>query len=253
MDRSLLSQQEVIAASRDFVCIRLATYENQTEADFCAKLFTRNGALENTTYAVLTPDGKTPLVRPGRGPHYRSPAAMASVLKQISARFQSKGDSKTLAVPYMDKFDVALNVASCDLLPLVVVSGRNQAEIDAMSRSLQKPAWKSELGGQFVFAAVKETQPLKAITGLKNKQGFLIVQPGTFGLTAHLLQRLPATATEAEITSAMMSVAQANRHKRKNHGSHISLGINLGIDWKTKIPVTDQQSLRAKERHRQGR
>ena len=34
MDKSFLSQSEVIAASRKFVCIRLATYENAEEAKF---------------------------------------------------------------------------------------------------------------------------------------------------------------------------------------------------------------------------
>ena len=34
MDRSYLSQPEVVAASRDFVCVRLMTYESRVEGDF---------------------------------------------------------------------------------------------------------------------------------------------------------------------------------------------------------------------------
>ena len=247
MDRSLLSKSEVIAASREFVCVRLATYENKEEANFLKKLFTRNGTMENTTYAVLSPDGKDALVRPNRGPFYRSARDMASALKRISDRYTPKASSN--AVPYMENFDVALNVASCDNLPLVVVSGKTQSEIDAMSKKLNEPIWSNSLAGQFVYAAVTDPNQLKAITGAKRKDGILIVEPGAFGLTASALKRLPADADVQQITAALTSVAQINRGS-KDYRSHVSTGINLGIDWETKIPVTDKQSLRAKERQR---
>ena len=49
MDRSYLSDKDVVEASRDFVCIRLATYENAEEAKILKSIFTgRSGALENT-------------------------------------------------------------------------------------------------------------------------------------------------------------------------------------------------------------
>ena len=58
MDRSYLSNKEVIEASRDFVCIRLATYENVAEAKILKSIFTgRSGELENTTFVLLAPDG----------------------------------------------------------------------------------------------------------------------------------------------------------------------------------------------------
>ena len=68
MDRSFLSRAEVIASSRNFVCIRLASYEDETEKAFVSQ-FVR-GDVANTAFAILSPDAK-PAMRgrgPGRGP-----------------------------------------------------------------------------------------------------------------------------------------------------------------------------------------
>ena len=67
MDRSFLSQPEVIAASRHFVCVRLTTYEDKEEGEFLKSFHvTRSGELENTVAALLAPDGKRQLARASR-------------------------------------------------------------------------------------------------------------------------------------------------------------------------------------------
>ncbi len=59
MDRSFLADADVIAASRMFVCIRPATYEDAGEADFLKKIFVgRSGELDNTVFVLLAPDGE---------------------------------------------------------------------------------------------------------------------------------------------------------------------------------------------------
>ena len=68
MDRSFLADKDVISASRKFVCIRLATYENAEENEVLKGFFARGGNLENTVFTLLTPDGKTKLVTAGRSP-----------------------------------------------------------------------------------------------------------------------------------------------------------------------------------------
>ncbi len=57
MDRSLLSHADVIKASRSFVCIRTATYEDQEEANFQKEIFFGGeGDLRNFGYAILSPE-----------------------------------------------------------------------------------------------------------------------------------------------------------------------------------------------------
>ena len=69
MDRSFLSDASVVEASRAFVCVRMATYENEAEAEFLTSVFSgRSGKLENTVFTIMAPDGETKLTRAGRSP-----------------------------------------------------------------------------------------------------------------------------------------------------------------------------------------
>src|SRR5262245_44953069 len=104
MDRSFLSDPGVVAASRDFGCARLLTYESEAEADFLKDVFIGgSGDLENTTFAFLAPDGKTPLTRAGRAPNHifrgdNAVQAMAEKMKELSAKYPAKAEAREL--PY---------------------------------------------------------------------------------------------------------------------------------------------------------
>src|SRR5947207_12623362 len=92
MDRSYLSQPEVVAASRRFVCIRLLTYEDAAENAFVKSFEAfRSGEVENTVFCLLAPDGRTRLVRPARGTQMFGDAAdMAAAMGRIARRFEPK-------------------------------------------------------------------------------------------------------------------------------------------------------------------
>src|SRR3954470_13326397 len=93
MDRSFLSRPDVIAASREFVCVRLATYEDPTEARFVKGLVrTDSGELENTAFCLLAPDGKTKLSRSARGTErvYADAAAMAAGLRRVVGQYSPR-------------------------------------------------------------------------------------------------------------------------------------------------------------------
>src|SRR6478672_6574072 len=102
MDRSFLSRPEVIAASRRFVCVRLTTYEDESEARFSAGLLLgRSGNVENTTFAILAPDGKTKLTRAARSARqvYADAAAMARGMDEVAAKYPAKPDGRTPPLP----------------------------------------------------------------------------------------------------------------------------------------------------------
>src|SRR2546421_13009473 len=102
MDRSFLSQPAVIAASRRFVCVRLATYEDAAEAAFLTSFAAgRSGALENTVVCILSPDGREKLVRAARGTEqlYRDAAAMAAAMDRIAGRFAPRPAAGPPALP----------------------------------------------------------------------------------------------------------------------------------------------------------
>src|SRR4051794_16153328 len=124
MDRSFLSQPEVVAASRSFVCIRLATYESESEAKLLKSIFIGgSGELENTTFALLDPHGQRLLVRSGRSPDFAfwgstdTPSReMATTMDQIAAYYKvkGKGPAPDAPLPLNGNPRLALDVAACD-------------------------------------------------------------------------------------------------------------------------------------------
>ncbi|MEO8495646.1 MAG: thioredoxin family protein [Planctomycetota bacterium] len=258
MDGSFLSDERVVAASRNFVCVRLATYEDQQEAEFMSRLFTtRTGVLENTTFGILSPDGKRKLVATGRGPNhaFRDATEMASKMNLIALQHpgakQARGTDQRL--PRMNSIDIALNVAACDNLPVLVTFAESEQRLAEINDALLQTAWSEPLAGQFVYRSTSNKQELKPIPGVKAAEGILVVEPDQYGLSGKILCELPGNPTADQMAAELSQAVAAFSRRPPEYTSHIKLGIQLGIDWESAIPETDQQSIRAKERARAGR
>src|SRR5215204_1471310 len=150
MDRSFLSRPEVIAASRAFVCVRLATYEDADEARFLkAFLRTRSGEVENSVFGLLAPDGTTKLTRAARGTGqvYTDAAAMAADMRRVAGHYSPTAAIDSL--PLVAGPRLALDVAAADGRPLVVILGTDMAARQRLVESVAKLAWTDELIGRF--------------------------------------------------------------------------------------------------------
>ena len=136
MDRSFLSNKQLIKISRGFVCIRTATYEDKAEAIFLKSTFLgrAGGDLRNFGFCILSPDGKRQLRRSNRGPNfvYANSEEMVADLRQLAKKYSAKatGKESNPPVPRMKSVRLGINVASCDGLPSVVVAGKDQSEVD---------------------------------------------------------------------------------------------------------------------------
>ena len=251
MDESFLSQADVIQASRRFVCIRLATYEDEKEAKILKTIFTgRSGELENTVFSILSPDGKRGLVRSGRSPHFAFSGApqfaarqMVNSMNRIAQQFQAKesANSGSRELPKLKDFRLGLNVAACDNQPLVVVVGGDAKTVAELERRLVPLAWSDEFIGQFIYAVSSKPAELKKPLGqnAEVKSGYLVVQPGRFGTTGEILSMLPRDAKASDLRDALNLSVVLHEKLAKQTRSHIARGRQNGIDWKTVVPVTD--------------
>ena len=102
-------------------------------------------------------------------------------MKRISSKYKAKGNPN--ALPAMQAVDLALNVAACDNLPLVVVSGKDEKEISDIQQRLLPAIWSKSIPGQFVYSQTTDSLDLKPILGKKLRTGVLIVKPDDFGLS----------------------------------------------------------------------
>ncbi len=250
MDRSFLTDASVIEASRDFVCIRLATYEDAEEAEFLKQVFTgSSGELENTVFCLLSPDGKEKLSRAGRGPQmaFGRPQQLASAMKRIAEGYEPNASTAAPALPQMKNVRLALNVAECDALPLVVCLAENDQQLQSLQTNLAPLAFSTDLAGRFAYASSQDPAELRMISGKKPHHGYLIVTPGEFGIDGQLQQSIAADAAAGELESALRSFADQYQRPPRDHHQHVRTGQQQGVDWKTEIPVTDPMANRARQ------
>lgn len=253
MDRSFLSDARLIEASRNFVCIRLATYEEESEAAFLKTVFLpQSGLLENTTFGLLSPDGKRRLSRAGRSPQFafRSAREMASAMDSIAEQYPGSDDAlwKDRNLPVMEDVRMALNVAACDRLPVMITIG-GDSKVAARLHDLVKPlAWSSEFAGRFIYATASKQDDLQKISGRKLSEGILIVRPDTFGTVGDVLAEFPQDIDRADLKTQLKDVITTYESQSLEYDTHMQLGNVLKVDWKSELPVTDRQSNLARER-----
>ncbi len=260
MDKSFLSDANVIKASRHFVCIRLATYEDVEEAKFLKSFGAgQSGELENTVFVLLTPDAKESLCKASRSPGFesRTPNLQASTMDNISLAFhpEDQTESDVPRLPQMKDFRLGLNVSSCDGLPSVICVGENENQISAMQSKLAPLAFSKELAGKFVYASTTDFDELEIVKGYQGKTGFAVIQPGQYGVDGELIKMLPFEIDSGDLKSAMINLVDGTKKVVKSHRDHVRKGNSTGQRWETEIPVTDPNSVRAMERNQsqQGR
>ncbi len=254
MDRSFLADQDVIAASRKFVCIRLATYENADENEVLKGVFSPGGVLQNTVFALMSPDGRTSLVRAGRSPawafggqvgrgiHQQPPEVigkMAQTMEAIALAYPGKDKPVgRVPLPYLADIKLALNVAAADRLPLVAVFG-NAAQRKQMEQQLEPMAWADEFLGRALYVPVTQLEEFKAITGLKTQAGYVVIQPDIFGLKGKVIQEISLLSTAAQLKQALSKAVGRHQPSTLTYEQHRSQGAAAGQRWESKTPNTD--------------
>lgn len=194
----------------------------------------------------MGPDGKTKLSRSGRSPKmvYRSAEEMASFLVGTSGKYRAKNAVESL--PYIGDVRLGLNVASCDLRPLIVLSSPKKKTLSKMEKRILTLAWGQEFVGRFMYAKSSRSEELDGIEGARGSSGFLIVQPGKFGLKGEALIHVPEEASEKELKAAMEKALGMHEAEEKETRRHVQQGRREGVHWESEIPVTDSGGKRRK-------
>jgi hypothetical protein len=254
MDRSFLSRPEVIAASRHFVCVRLATYENKEEAALL-KAFdvTRSGELENTVFCVLSSDGKRRLTRAGRSTRrlFDDAQRMGEDLERIArANTGVKQPEGSPALPKVAGVRLAVNVAACDNQPLVVLHCPKKADLPSLEARVAALAWSKAFLGRFLYATTSDAKDLKEVSGVPARGGLLVIQSSRYGERGQVLAHAGPSASAEELEAALRQGVRRFEAVEKTFRQHVREGQQQGVFWETVVPVTDPMELRARERGR---
>lgn len=252
MDRSFLSQPEVIAAAKKFVGIRLTSYEDETEKKFVSKIV--NGEPANTAFAMLTPEGERALRGrgPGRGPRdlYKDAAEMAKGMDELARKYPPRKAEGTPALPVTLNAKVGLAVAAGDLQPLVVVladSARRRDELEARVAAL---AWDGEFSGRLTYATAASAKDIPHVDKLTIKEGVLLIEPDIFGAGGKVVKELSGDEWGPQLATAMRETLKSHVRTEKNRRTLAAMGLKQGIYYETGIPVSGKGEAADRERYR---
>ena len=265
MDRSFLADKDVIAASRKFVCIRLATYENAEENEVLKGFFARGGNLENTVFTLLTPDGKTKLVTAGRSPVWAFGGVsgrginaqpeepikkMGQTMEAIALAYPGKGKATkgSPPLPYLADLRLALNVSAADRQPLVVVYSKSAEERKKMEQELSRVAWSDQFIGEAQYVHASDASEFKLVKNFKATSGFVVVQPGTFGLTGEVIDVIDAKTPANKLVEPLAKALDKHKPSTLTYDQHRRMGAQAGAFWKSATPNTDGLSRRGSGR-----
>lgn len=204
--------------------MRLATYEDKRESEFLAKVFRgASGQLENTVFALISPDCKSYLTPPDRSPHgqFRDAGDLADAMNWYADYYHVKSNSQgPTSLPFVRNYRLALNMAACEGLPLLVVSN------DQWGRKLQEHSSDQSLLGLAVM--VKDESLGHTVIDL----------PDEFGLKS---EKRIVLDPELDL-KGLKILLRAHQTGPKDMRTHMAEGHQKGIRWETAVPVTDPQA-----------
>lgn len=242
-----------MANSRDWVCVRLASYEEDKEGEYLTKLYRgRTGLLNNTTFALLAPDGKTLLAPSGRGPQFTlgkrgnpdqaaAPEDVAAFSKLLAAKAQDY-DSKGELALLPEALDVrrALVVAACDNQPLVVMYAEAEESRRRAKAQLAELAWSEEFLGRMQYIVATSREELSQIAGLPEGDFVAVVEPNQFGLEAKALVHLARMDKKTDFAKLMRQGLKSYTRVDLPSREHRQQGRRAKATWESVMPVTDE-------------
>jgi len=250
MDRSYLSDQAVVSASRAFICVRLVTYEDADEMEFMKSTYLFRTPTKNSLFAILDPTAREHLVAPGRSMKntFKDAAEMARRMKEISREYPraKKSAPSKLGLPYLKDVRVAMNVAACDAQRLLVLYAESKAERKKLETLLLPLAWNADLMGKLLFATTSDVKDLARIEGHSETAGLMVIEPDAYGLEARQVAFVKLGTKTADALRTLIEAAEANEVGSKDSRRHIGKGRREGVHWEH--AVKDEGSSRRRGR-----
>ena len=227
----------MVTASRSFVCVRPKSFEDWDESELLLSIFSgRTGRLENTVFTILDAEGEKQLTRSGRSPKWVSEDAdeFAALLNELAEEHvrPTKAKARQRSLPTIKGLKLAMNVAACDSMPLVLAVGRDEKATKKLSDRLAPLAWSDELIGRFRWVSLAGTEELSEVKGLPAEPGLYVVQTDAYGITCELLSQAKPTAKEKALSEALRAGLQAfDPPRTRRRGMHVREGERKGYSW----------------------
>ena len=261
IDDGWLTHNDIIEVAQKFVCIRLTSYESQSEAAFIEKL---RGNPVNTAFAILTPQGEPALKVQGlgRGPSelFSDTADMVKQMNEVAARFVAIDAAQTPMLPVTLSAKLGLAVAAADLQPLVLVVASDATARAALEAKVAKLSWNKDFQGFFTYANAANTKSLVLTSAINNgagnsvamnKDSVLIIEPDMFGASGKIVAQISARDVDTQLSGAMKSARTNHVRMEKSREQLKRMALAQGIYFETGIPVSGKREAEDRAKYKQ--
>jgi hypothetical protein len=237
----LFASKEFIDASREFVCVRIDSYESEAHQKQVRSFL--NGRFENSVFCILAPDGKEWLSNAARGPQMvLGRRSSTEQMAQYAFWFPAVADADEAIVQDFYTFRQALNVASADQRILILVHAPPEREND-LRESLRAVANDQGIVGRFHFDFDQNSEWKQSVEGDSGEHGIVLINPGEFGMTGKVMKHLPLDTGNADIISALAEANQqfAETTEKKVYSKHVAKGHSEGIYFEGAVPYGEDR------------
>ena len=163
---------------------------------------------------------------------YRTPREMAKSMTEIAQQYPGDDNIEFTALPTMKNVRLAVNVAACDGIPLVVVYGENDEQLHELEKQLAPLAFSDELIGKFSYIKTTDENELETVSGFKpNSFGYSVLVSGTYGLDGKVHLHWAADTKLDDLKKDLIEFANGTKKVVKEHRQHVQSGTRDGADW----------------------
>ena len=224
--------------------MRPATYESEIETRILVDYF--NGyddKLVNTVFCLLDPSGKR-LIRAGRSPSsiYAGATELVTAMRGFASAYAPKDQPRSL--PSIGNLRLALNLAACDSMPLVVgVYGSKASAGPGATEELRRQlearlaelSWSPGFRGQAQYLMLaeggEEHGQIMELLGASKPAEIQLLMPDAFGQSAELLAQ--GRATDPQLEEVFAKRLGELEVRAKNARSHIAEGKSKDLVWES--------------------
>ncbi|MDF1814323.1 MAG: hypothetical protein P1V20_19110 [Verrucomicrobiales bacterium] len=242
----MFSTKEFIEASRNYVCVRLESYESEEHQQLVRSFL--NGRFENTAFCILEPDAETRLTGSSRSPHHimgRTNDQVIAEMTRIAKLYRKKGGDREMALQDFHSFRQALNVASADQRLLLFVSG-NGGDLEKVKSTLRPVFADSDVMGRFHLDFADENSDADwtgTVSRSSDAPGMYLIQADRFGQHGAVVAAIPLTVESADLKSALLEANRefAESEARKVYSDHVSEGREKNVFFKNGMPYGEDR------------
>lgn len=237
----MFSQKEFVELSKEFVCVRLGTFENEEHKKMVESLL---GSVSNTAFVIFAPDGKTRLTKTGRSPRMVwGNRGVLEGLRDIAEKYRPKADINKSLLQDFHSLDQALRTGAADqrlLVCLVQPIGKKESGLKVMQNVFNDPKIRGKV--HFDTLGKGDNETWKKIEGYSNLPGYYIVQPGAYANKGKVVSKVTLIQPVNKLKSVLLKAIQehAESEKRKVYEDHVKAGLAEGLSDKSRRSKGDK-------------